>query len=46
MGDTCAIYYFSATGNSLAMTLEFAQKLGVPDFTSILGTLILDDPTN
>lgn len=44
MGDTCAIYYFSATGNSLAVALEFAQKLGAPDPISIPGTLILDDP--
>jgi ferredoxin/flavodoxin len=44
MGDTCAIYYFSATGNSLAVALELAQKLGAPDPISIPGTLILDDP--
>jgi ferredoxin/flavodoxin len=44
MGNTCAIYYFSATGNSLAVALEFAQKLGVSDPISIPGTLVLDDP--
>jgi ferredoxin/flavodoxin len=44
MGDTCTIYYFSATGNSLAVALELAQKLGVSDPISIPGTLVLDDP--
>jgi ferredoxin len=44
MGDTCAVYYFSATGNSLAVALEFAQKRNVGDPISIPGTLVLDDP--
>jgi ferredoxin len=44
MGDTFAIYYFSATGNSLAVALELAQKLGAPDPISIPGSLILEDP--
>jgi ferredoxin len=44
MGDTCAIYYFSATGNSLAVALEFAQKRNAPAPISIPGTLILEDP--
>jgi flavodoxin len=44
MGTTYAIYYFSATGNSLAVALELAQKLGAPEPISIPGTLILEDP--
>jgi ferredoxin/flavodoxin len=44
MGDSYAIYYFSATGNSLAVALELAQKLGAPEPISIPGTLILKDP--
>jgi ferredoxin/flavodoxin len=44
MGKTCAIYYFSATGNSLAVALELAQKLNAPEPISIPGTLVLDDP--
>jgi ferredoxin/flavodoxin len=43
MGDTYAIYYFSATGNSLAVALELTQKLGTPDPISIPGTLVLRD---
>jgi ferredoxin/flavodoxin len=44
MGNTCAIYYFSATGNSLAVAIELAQKLSVSEPLSIPGTLVLDDP--
>jgi ferredoxin len=44
MGDSCAIYYFSATGNSLAVALELAQKLDAPEPISIPGSLILKDP--
>jgi ferredoxin/flavodoxin len=44
MGEMCAIYYFSATGNSLAVALELAQKLDAPPPISIPGSLILDDP--
>jgi ferredoxin len=44
MGTTCAIYYFSATGNSLAVALELAQKLGAPEPISIPGTFVLEDP--
>jgi ferredoxin/flavodoxin len=44
MGDTCAIYYFSATGNSLAVALAVAQKLGAPEPISIPGTFLLNDP--
>jgi ferredoxin/flavodoxin len=44
MGDTCAIYYFSATGNSLAVALQLAKRLGTPEPVSIPGTLVLDDP--
>ncbi|HBT95928.1 MAG TPA: hypothetical protein DEB24_07585 [Coriobacteriia bacterium] len=44
MGKATAIYYFSATGNSLAVALELAEKLGAPDPISIPGTFMLDDP--
>jgi ferredoxin len=44
MGDTSAIYYFSATGNSLAVALELAQKLGAPEPISIPGSFMLEDP--
>jgi ferredoxin/flavodoxin len=44
MGDTTAIYYFSATGNSLAVALELAQKLDAFEPISIPGTLVLRDP--
>ena len=44
MATSCAIYYFSATGNSLAVALELAEKLNAPEPISIPGTLVLDDP--
>lgn len=44
MAATRAIYYFSATGNSLAVALELAHKLNAPEPISIPGTLVLDDP--
>ncbi|MCL1847699.1 MAG: ferredoxin family protein [Coriobacteriia bacterium] len=44
MATSCAIYYFSATGNSLAVALELAEKLHAPDPISIPGSFILEDP--
>lgn len=44
MGETTAIYYFSATGNSLAVALDLAQKLSAPEPISIPGTFVLHDP--
>ncbi len=44
MSTSTAIYYFSATGNSLAVALELAQKLDVGEPISIPGSLLLDDP--
>jgi ferredoxin len=44
MSASTAIYYFSATGNSLAVALELAQKMGAPEPISIPGTLLLEDP--
>jgi len=44
MTTTSAIYYFSTTGNSLAVAFELAHKMGAPDPISIPGTYILDDP--
>lgn len=44
MNGSTAIYYFSATGNSLAVALELAQKIGAPEPISIPGTLLLEDP--
>ena len=46
MSTTCAIYFFSATGNSLAVALELSKKLDAPEPLSIPGTLILEDPYN
>lgn len=40
----CAIYYFSATGNSLAVAFSVAQKLEGAEVISIPGSLVLDDP--
>ena len=42
--DTYALYYFSATGNSLLVASSLAQRLGAPDPISMPGTLILADP--
>jgi ferredoxin len=44
MATSCALYYFSATGNSLAVALELAQKLNAPEPVSIPGSLVLKDP--
>jgi ferredoxin len=44
MSASCAIYYFSATGNSLAVALELARKLDAPEPISIAGAFIFDDP--
>ena len=44
MATSCAIYYFSATGNSLAVALELSKRLNAPEPISIPGTLILEDP--
>lgn len=44
MSNVSAIYYFSTTGNSLAVALELAGKMGAPEPISIPGTYILDDP--
>ena len=44
MYESCAIYYFSATGNSLAVALELSQKLRCAEPISIPGSLVLDDP--
>jgi ferredoxin len=42
--DSVAIYYFSATGNSLAVALRLAEHLGASSPVSIPGSLVLDDP--
>jgi len=44
MANSCALYYFSATGNSLAVALELARLLSIPEPVSIPGSLVLDDP--
>jgi len=44
MTTSCVIYYFSATGNSLAVALELATKLNAPDPVSIPGAFVLEDP--
>ncbi len=40
----CALYYFSATGNSLAVALSLAEKLPNTEPISLPGSMILDDP--
>ena len=42
--STYALYYFSATGNSLAAALSLAQRLGDAEVISIPGSLVLEDP--
>jgi ferredoxin len=44
MKTPCALYYFSSTGNSLAVALALAQCLDAPDPVSIPGSLVLPDP--
>jgi len=40
----CVVFYFSATGNSLAVALELAQCLNAGEPISIPGSMVLDDP--
>ncbi|MCL2883372.1 MAG: EFR1 family ferrodoxin [Coriobacteriia bacterium] len=40
----CVIYYFSATGNSLAVAIDLADRLGCSEPISITGARLLDDP--
>jgi ferredoxin len=42
--SSCALYYFSSTGNSLAVALALAERLNAPDPISIPGSLVLPDP--
>jgi ferredoxin/flavodoxin len=39
-----AVYYYSSTGNSLAVALHLTERLGCSDPISIPGTMALQDP--
>ncbi|MDR1713732.1 MAG: EFR1 family ferrodoxin [Coriobacteriales bacterium] len=42
--SACCLYFFSATGNSLAVALELTSLLQMPEPISIPGSMVLDDP--